>query len=199
LNNILDWPNRFWSVGPALAETLFDGGARRAVSERARAAYDENVADYRQTVLAAFQSVEDSLVNLRILSDEAKQEHNAVLAARHTVQLSVTRYKQGLDSYVNVITAQNSFLTSRQGELSVQLRALTASIGLIKNLGGGWPKLESKEADPTKITPDAAVPNPDSIPSPMNVGTPNPPTDTKPERRPEDLLNETGASPGTSG
>jgi len=152
------------------------------------------VANYRQTVLTAFQSVEDSLVNLRILADEARQEHVAVLAAQRTVRLSVTRYKQGLDSYVNVITAQNAFLTARQGELQVQLRALTASVGLVKNLGGGWPLPQSAEADPTHSTPNAANPDPDSIPAPMNVATPNPPPDSVPDRKPEDLLKQDEAA-----
>jgi NodT family efflux transporter outer membrane factor (OMF) lipoprotein len=193
LSNLLDWPQRFWSVGPALAQTLFDGGARRAETARARAAYDENVADYRQTVLAAFQSVEDSLINLRVLYDEARQEHSAVQAAERAVRLSVTRYKQGIDSYVNVITAQNAFLVSRQGELTVQLRALTASVGLVKNLGGGWPKPKSREADPSKMTPDSATPDPESIPDPMKRSMPNPPPETL-KTRPEDLLNQDHAA-----
>ena len=189
LSNLLDWPNRFWSVGPALAQTLFDGGARRGQNAYAQAAYDDNVANYRQTVLSAFQSVEDSLINLRVLSDEARQEHVAVLAAQRTVRLSVTRYKQGLDSYVNVITAQNAFLLARQGELQVQLRALTQSVGLVKNLGGGWPDRKSREADPTHSTPNAANPDPDSIPAPMNVATPNPPPENLPNHKPDDLFN----------
>jgi hypothetical protein len=132
--------------------------------------------------------VEDSLVNLRILSDEARQEHDAVKAAARAVSLSVTRYKQGLDSYVNVITEQNAFLTSRQGELGVQLRELTASIGLVKNLGGGWPKADSREADPTHSTPDAAAPNPESIPAVNNAATPNPPPKPPVDQKPDDLL-----------
>jgi NodT family efflux transporter outer membrane factor (OMF) lipoprotein len=190
LNNILDWPNRFWSVGPSLAENLFDGGARRAATARAMAAYDQDVAQYRQTVLAAFQSVEDSLVALRVLSSEASQEHVAVLAARRAVELSVARYKQGLDSFVNVITAQNSFLVSRLGELSVQLRALTASIGLIKNLGGGWPAADSAQADPTRSTPNAVTPDPGSVPAVFDRAAPNPPTVSKGTHRPEDLLKQ---------
>jgi NodT family efflux transporter outer membrane factor (OMF) lipoprotein len=189
LSNFFDWPERFWSVGPALAQTVFDGGLRRAATAQARAAYDEQVADYRQTVLAAFQSVEDSLINLRVLYDEAKQEHSAVQAAERAVRLSVTRYKQGLDSYVNVITAQNAFLVSRQGELTVQLRALTASVGLVKNLGGGWPKPKSREADPSKMTPDAAQPDPAAIPAEMNQAIPNPPPDPV-KMRPDDLLKQ---------
>jgi len=193
LSNLLDWPQRFWSVGPALAQTVFDGGARRAETARARALYDENVADYRQTVLAAFQSVEDSLINLRVLYDEARQEHKAVQAAERAVRLSVTRYKQGIDSYVNVITAQNAFLTSRQGELTVQLRALTASVGLVKNLGGGWPKPDSREADPARVTPDATRPDPDSIPEAMRQSTPNPPPDP-PKAAPDELLKQDEAA-----
>jgi NodT family efflux transporter outer membrane factor (OMF) lipoprotein len=138
LKDWFDWPNRFWSVGPQLAETLFDGGARKAADARARAQYDETVANYRQTVLTAFQAVEDALASLRILDVEAAQQHRAVQAAEETVRLSLVRFKNGIDSYLNVVTAQNTYLTNRQGELQVQSRQLTATVTLVKALGGGW-------------------------------------------------------------
>lgn len=138
LGKLFDWPNRFWSLGPALAETIFDGGARSAQVNRAWALNDQAVANYRQTVLSAFQSVEDNLASLRILSEEVLQQRAAAEASRRAVELSVVRYRNGVDSYVNVITAQNAFLNSRQAELQVELRRLVASVSLVNNLGGGW-------------------------------------------------------------
>lgn len=138
LSRLFDWPNRFWSFGPGMAETLFEGGAIRAANAQARAVYDQTVANYRQTVLTAFQSVEDNLVSLRVLSIEEQQQHRAAVEAEREVQLTHARYKLGLDSYVNVITAQNTYLTNREAELQIQLRRITASINLIDNLGGGW-------------------------------------------------------------
>ena len=99
---------------------------------------DQAVANYRQTVLSAFQSVEDNLASLRILSEEVLQQRAAAEASRRAVELSVVRYRNGVDSYVNVITAQNAFLNSRQAELQVELRRLVASVSLVNNLGGGW-------------------------------------------------------------
>ncbi len=132
------WPSRFWSLGPQMAETLLDFGARRAANEQAQAAYDAAVAGYRQAVLTDFQSVEDNLAALRILSTEVVQEHTAVNSANRYLDLSLTRYKAGVDSYLNVITAQNTVLTNRQTELQIQLRQMTASVSLIMALGGGW-------------------------------------------------------------
>ncbi len=138
LSQLFDWPNRFWSLGPSMTETLFQGGAIRAANAQARAEYDQTVANYRQTVLTAFQSVEDNLISLRVLSAEEGQQHRAVAEAEREVQLTNARYKLGLDSYVNVITAQNTYLTNREAELQIQLRRITASINLINDLGGGW-------------------------------------------------------------
>jgi NodT family efflux transporter outer membrane factor (OMF) lipoprotein len=138
LSRLIEAPNRFWSLGPSLAQVLFDGGERRAAVLQAHAQNDAQAATYRQTVLAAFQSVEDNLAALRILSQELTQQHQAVMAAKHAVELSVVRFRQGVDSYVNVITAENTFLTAREAELQVKLRQLTASVTLIDDLGGGW-------------------------------------------------------------
>ena len=103
------WPSRFWSVGPALAETLFDGGLRRATVQQFQAAYDQTVANYRQTVLTAFQQVEDNLAALRILSQEIQQQDAAVSLARsETCKSPTTRYRAGIDPYLNVITAQTT-------------------------------------------------------------------------------------------
>lgn len=133
-----NWPSLFWSVGPTLSQTLFDAGARRAVTEQAQASYDADVASYRGTVLSAFQAVEDQLSTLTILSREVQQEHTAVGSAGHYLDLALTRFKTGVDSYLNVITAQTSLLTNRQTELQIQLRQMTASVSLVMALGGGW-------------------------------------------------------------
>jgi NodT family efflux transporter outer membrane factor (OMF) lipoprotein len=132
------WPSRFWSMGPQLAETVLDFGARRAANEQAQAAYDAAVANYRQTVLTAFQGVEDNLAALRILSDEVAEQHTAVNSASRVLDLSLTRYRAGVDSYLNVITAQNTVLTNRETEVQIQLRQMTASVSLIMALGGDW-------------------------------------------------------------
>jgi NodT family efflux transporter outer membrane factor (OMF) lipoprotein len=133
-----DWPSRFWSVGPELAATLFDGGARRAQTEQARASFDQAAADYRQTVLSAFQSVEDNLAALRLLEQEAGEQRTAVESSRHLLGLANTRFKIGIDSYLNVITAQAALLANRETEVQIQLRQMLASVSLMKALGGGW-------------------------------------------------------------
>jgi NodT family efflux transporter outer membrane factor (OMF) lipoprotein len=171
LSKLLDWPNRIWSVGPSVVMPIFEGGLRRAQNEQARAVYDADVADYRQTALAAFQSVEDNLASLRILSKEVVQQHRAALAAQKLVQLSVTRYQNGLDSYVNVITAQNTFLTNRLAELQAQLRQVTASIALVNNLGGGWDDYQMEQTGKTALHPAAAIAEPpaeNAVPGPIH-------------------------------
>ncbi len=133
-----DWPSRIWSAGPQLAQVLFDGGAVKAGTEEIRAAYDQAAANYRQTVLTAFQSVEDNLAAVRILDEEARQQHAAVMSARHLLDLANTRFKLGIDSYLNVITAQTALLSNRETEVQISARRLVASVALIKALGGGW-------------------------------------------------------------
>ena len=133
-----DWPSRFWSVGSELAGTVLDGGTRRAQTEEARAAFDETVANYRQTVLEAFQAVEDNLAALRILDEESREQRTAVESARHLLNLATTRYQAGIDSSLNVITAQTALLSSREAEVQIQLRQMTSSVSLVMALGGGW-------------------------------------------------------------
>lgn len=138
MSNLLSLPNRFWSIGPSLAQTLFDAGARRAQSDQAIAAYDENVAIYRQTVLTGFQEVEDNLAALRILEQEAQTQDEAVQLARRSVELATNQYKAGIVSYLDVITAQATALNSETTAVNIQNRRLAASVLLIKALGGGW-------------------------------------------------------------
>jgi NodT family efflux transporter outer membrane factor (OMF) lipoprotein len=136
--NWLTWPARFWSVGPSLSETIFDGGLRSATVAQYRAAYDQAVATYRQTVLTAFQQVEDNLASLRILSQEIQQEDLAVSSSQRYVNLATDRYKLGLDPYLDVITAQTSLFSNQQTGVTLRMQQLTASVQLIEALGGGW-------------------------------------------------------------
>jgi NodT family efflux transporter outer membrane factor (OMF) lipoprotein len=130
--------NRIWAVGPTLAETLIDGGARRAQVAQARAAYDVSVDGYRQAVLASFQQVEDNLVTLRVLEQQAGIEDATVTAAREAERLTLNQYRAGTVPYTSVITAQTTTLASEQTALTVLLDRLTASVSLIEALGGGW-------------------------------------------------------------
>jgi len=134
----LSAPSRFWSVGPALALSIFDAGLRRAQSEQAIAAYDATVADYRRTVLAGFQEVEDNLAELRILEEEAKVQDEAVRAAREAVELTVNQYKAGTVSYINVVAVQTTQLANERAAVTLLGRRLVAAVGLIGALGGGW-------------------------------------------------------------
>jgi NodT family efflux transporter outer membrane factor (OMF) lipoprotein len=134
----LTWPNRFWSVGPTLAETLFDAGLRRATVQQYQAAYDQTVANYRQTVLTAFQQVEDNLAALRILSQEIQQQDTAVASAERLLAIATDRYQLGLDPYLDVISAQTALLSDRQTAVNLRLQQLTDAVQLIEALGGGW-------------------------------------------------------------
>ena len=135
-------PNHFWSVGPAIAQSLFDAGLRRAQSDQAVAAYDAAVAQYRQTVLSGFQEVEDNLAALRILEEEARVQEDAVQAARETVVLTLNQYKAGTVSFLNVVTAQATQLDNERAAVSILGRRLLAAAGLVKALGGGWSAVE---------------------------------------------------------
>jgi NodT family efflux transporter outer membrane factor (OMF) lipoprotein len=136
--NWFTWPSRFWAVGPTVSETLFDGGRRRATTERTRADYDATVATYRQTTLSAFQQVEDNLAALRILQTESEQQHHATTAALESLQTFEERYSGGLDLYLEVITSQTTAFADQRNEIDITRRQLDASVLLIKALGGGW-------------------------------------------------------------
>jgi NodT family efflux transporter outer membrane factor (OMF) lipoprotein len=176
-NQWFTWPSNFWSLGPSFGQVLFDAGARRALTEQAKANYDATVATYRQTVLTAFEAVENYLASLRILSQEITEQHTAVASASHYLDLSLVRYRGGVDSYLNVITAQNAVLTSRETEVQIQLRQMSASVGLIMALGGGWnasqlPTTEQLTAKQPKANPTGTT-SPSSVPQP--IAAPNPP------------------------
>jgi NodT family efflux transporter outer membrane factor (OMF) lipoprotein len=136
--NWFTWPSRFWAVGPTLSETLFDGGRRKATKRMTVAQYDGTVADYRQTVLTAFQQVEDNLAALRVLEHEAQQQQQATASAKQSLDLFETRYEGGVDTYLQVVTWQTAALNNERNDLDILQRRLDASVLLIKALGGGW-------------------------------------------------------------
>ena len=138
ITTLIQGPSGFLTAGASAVVTAFDVGRRRAVSEQARAAYDESVANFRQTVLTAFQEVEDNLAALRILNDEAQAQQAAVTAAEHSLDLSTNRYKGGVVSYLEVTTAQSTALADERAAVDILRRRMTASVSLIKALGGGW-------------------------------------------------------------
>jgi NodT family efflux transporter outer membrane factor (OMF) lipoprotein len=137
-SNWFTWPSRFWSVGPSVAETIFDAGLRRATVQQYRATYDQTVANYQQTALTAFQQVEDNLASLRILRQDIDQQNAATEAAGRALQEATVRYKAGLDPYLNVITAQTALLNDQQTVVTFRMERMVAAVQLIKALGGGW-------------------------------------------------------------
>ena len=159
---LLQLSNAIWSVGPQLAATLIDGGALKAQVEGARAKYDSQVATYRQTILVAFQQVEDALVQQRVLIQQEQVQRGAVAAARQAERLTLNQYTQGTVAYTTVVTTQTAALSAEQTLLSVRLSRLTASANLVLALGGGW-----RDTD---------------LPAPMPIGgldqTPQPPLPT---------------------
>ncbi len=148
-SNWFTLPNRFWSLGPQLAESLFDGGRRRAVSAQARAAYDAAVANYRQTALQAFQDVEDSLVTLKGLNTERELQDAAVKSARESALLTFNQYRAGTVSYSTVVAVQQTQLANERADLAIVGRQLAGSVGLIRGMGGDW--------DPSALGDSAAA------------------------------------------
>jgi NodT family efflux transporter outer membrane factor (OMF) lipoprotein len=138
LSSLFNWSSRVWSIGAGLGETIFDAGARKATVEQFRAAYDATVANYRQTVLTAFQQVEDDLATLSILSHQVEQQERAVKASARFLDLAKYRYQTGIDSYLNVITAQTSYLVNQQTLIGLRTQQMTASVQLVQAVGGGW-------------------------------------------------------------
>ena len=138
IGTLIQGPSGLWSLAGSAAELIFDGGQRHGVSEQAKAAYEVSVDNYRQTVLTAFQEVEDNLVTLRILQTEADTEAAAVAAAEHSLALSTTRYRGGVTNYLEVTTAQSAALSNEVSAVDILTRRMMASVLLIKAIGGGW-------------------------------------------------------------
>ena len=136
--NLLNWSSRVWSIGAGASQTVFDAGQRYYAIDQYKAAYQASVAQYRQTVLTAFQQVEDNLVSLQVLKTQVEQQDVAVKSSQKYLDLATYRYKLGIDSYLNVITAQTTLLSNSQTLLNLHTQQMTSAIQLIEDLGGGW-------------------------------------------------------------
>jgi len=150
----LSWPSRFWSVGASIPETIFDAGLRRATVQQYVATYNADLASYRQTVLSAFQQVEDSLAEVRILSTEIQQEQQALNSAQTYLKLEQARYETGIDPYVDVLIAQTTVLADQQTLNNLQVEQMTAAVALVEALGGGWDR--SQLPTPQQVTQNPA-------------------------------------------
>ncbi len=138
VSKLVNWPSRFWSVGPTVSQIVYDAGRRRAVLKQQQDLFDFTVANYRQTVLNAFQQVEDALSTLRILETESVQVQQAVDAAQRSLDISTAQYKAGVVNYLQVITAQEFLLQNQRSSVDLLTRRMTASVQLIEAMGGGW-------------------------------------------------------------
>jgi NodT family efflux transporter outer membrane factor (OMF) lipoprotein len=136
--NWFTWPSRFWSIGPSISQTIFNAGLYRAELNQYSATYNADLASYRQTVLTAFQQVEDYLAAVRIYSQQITKQQAAVAHAQQFLNLELGRYQTGIDPYVNVLTAQTTLLTNQQTLATIQVEQMTSSVALIESLGGGW-------------------------------------------------------------
>jgi NodT family efflux transporter outer membrane factor (OMF) lipoprotein len=154
--HLLDWPSRFWSIGPSVSETVFDGGLRRATMNQYIATYNADLAGYRQTVLTAFQQVEDALATIRILTEQIQQQHKAVESTKVALDLEMTRYQNGLDPYIDVVTEQNALLSAQQTMAQIEIQRATASVQLIEALGGGWDRSQLPTVEQITKKPAAA-------------------------------------------
>ncbi|MBV8515294.1 MAG: efflux transporter outer membrane subunit [Acidobacteria bacterium] len=150
------WPSRFWSIGTSLSETIFDAGLRRAAVRQFIAVYNADVAGYRQTVLTAFQQVEDSLAAERILSEQTEKQKQAVGSAQQFFDLEYDRYQTGIDPYIDVLTAQNTLLGDQQTLVNLQTQRMTSEVQLIIALGGGWESSDLPTPQQVTAKPSAA-------------------------------------------
>jgi NodT family efflux transporter outer membrane factor (OMF) lipoprotein len=148
--NWFSWPARFWSVGASISETIFDAGLRRATVQQYVATYNADLASYRQTVLAAFQQVEDGLAEVRILSKETQQQQQAVNSSETYLKLEQARYENGIDPYVDVLIAQTTLLSNQQTLNSLQVEQMAYAVALVEALGGGWDR--SQLPSPQQVT-----------------------------------------------
>jgi NodT family efflux transporter outer membrane factor (OMF) lipoprotein len=145
-NDLFDYNNRDWSLGPSVSETIFDAGLRTATVHQYIATYNADLAGYRQTVLTAFQQVEDYLAQVRILSKQLLLQRDAVQSAQQYLKLENGRYQTGLDPYVDVVTAETTLLTDQQTAIDVQIQEMTGAVQLVEALGGGWDRSQLPSA-----------------------------------------------------
>jgi NodT family efflux transporter outer membrane factor (OMF) lipoprotein len=155
ISKLFSVPALFWSAGASASETIFDAGLRRATVAQYRAQYNADAATYRQTVLTAFQQVEDYLATLRITSAQLQQEDTAVKSAQRYVDIATARYETGLDPYLDVLTAQTTLLSDQQQQVTLRVSEMTAAVELVQALGGGWDNTQLPAA--ATITRDAAA------------------------------------------
>lgn len=148
--HLLDWPSRFWSIGPTVSETIYDGGLRQATVHQYIALYNANLATYRETVLTAFGQVEQYLAAVRILSQEIQQQQEVVGSAQSALDLEMDRYRTGVDPYINVVTLQTTLLLDQQTLASLQVQQMTSAVQLVESLGGGWDR--SQLPTPSQVT-----------------------------------------------
>lgn len=138
IKSLFTTPARFWSLGASASQTIFDGGLRRATLRQYNAQFNADVAAYRQTVLTAFQQVEDYVATVRVLSQQIERQKAAVAAAQRFLDIATSRYQTGIDPYLNVITAETTLLSDQQTEVALRVSEMTAAVQLIQALGGGW-------------------------------------------------------------
>jgi len=148
--NWFTWPSRFWSIGPSVSQTIFNGGLYRAELNQYSATYNSDLASYRQTVLVAFQQVEDYLAAVRLYSQQIERQQAAVNHAQEFLNLEMGRYQTGIDAYIDVVTAQTTLLADQQTLATIQVEQMTSAVSLIEALGGGWD--QSQMPTPKQLT-----------------------------------------------
>ena len=154
--HLFDWPSRFWSVGPSISQTIYNGGLYRAELHQYIAVYNADLATYRQTVLTAFQQVEDALAAVRILSQQIEQQRNVVASEQLALRLELARYKTGIDPYIDVVTVQTTLLTDQQTLATLQIEQMTDAVQLVEALGGGWNRSQLPTPSQVEAQPPAA-------------------------------------------
>ena len=157
LKHLFDWPSRFWSIGPSAAETIFDGGLYRAQLHQYEAIYNADLATYRQTVLTAFQQVEDAMAGTRVYSQQILRQQQAMKSSQEFLDLEMQRYNTGVDPYVDVVTAQTNLLSNQVTLNSLQVEEMLSAVQLVQALGGGWDRSQL----PTPGQVGAKIPNAD--------------------------------------
>jgi NodT family efflux transporter outer membrane factor (OMF) lipoprotein len=149
LKHLFDWPSRFWSVGPSASQVLFDGGLYRAELHQYTATYNADLVDYRQSVLTAFQQVEDGLSSTRIYSQQILRQKEAVASAHEYLDMEMERYNTGVDPYVDVVLAQTTLLGDEESLNAIEVQQMMSAVELVQALGGGWDK--SQLATPAQV------------------------------------------------
>jgi NodT family efflux transporter outer membrane factor (OMF) lipoprotein len=154
--HLFDWPSRFWSIGPSVSETIYDGGLRRATVHQSVAIYNADLANYRQTVLTAFEQVENYLAEVRILSRQIQQQRQAVASDQTALGLEMARYQTGIDPYIDVVTLQTTLLVGQQTLANLQIEQMTGAVELVGSLGGGWDTSQLPTPSQVEKSPNVA-------------------------------------------